>query len=969
MADFHPIITNFTAGEISPTVYGRVDIQRYGNGVKTLENFLIQPQGGLVRRPGFRHVCEVKDSSKKTRVVNFEFSSEQAYILEFGHQYIRFFKNEGQITSSKSITGAADNGSGLIRITATSHGYETGNTVSITGVGGTVEANALWTITVVTDNTFDLVGSTFTNAYTSGGTVTATVEIASPYTENQLFDLSFTQSADVLYICHESHWPRKLNRTSHTAWDLVEVEKNDGPYLDMNEDDTLSITTSVSAVNITDAVSNGGEIQIEAVGHGLLTGSKTVIASVTGTTEANGTWYVTRIDDDNFILDGSTFSNAYISGGTSTGDALLGTVTLTATESIFESGHVGSIWRLEESSASKNNEWKANTSYSVSSGERVIYEGRVYEARTTATSGNRPPVHETGEEYDGASNVLWRYLHQGYGVVEITAVASGTSATGKITTRCPNSCTSGTIRWREGAWSTKRGFPRCVCFFEERLVFAGTTHQPQTTWMSRSGDYEVFSPTVQNGEVQATTAITYTISSNKVNSIQWISSGSVLVFGTIGEEWQAFSGKTSEPMTPDNIQVKPQTSFGSDNVKVMKVGSAFLFVQRSGRKLRELLYNYEVDSFVAKDLTLLSEHVLREGDYVNDAAYQQEPFSTWWGVRADGQLASMTYLRDQEVVGWHRHVAAGSFGEDIAQIESVAVIPNPEVSADQVWIVVKRTIDGTTKRYIEFLEDIFNPEEDQQKDEMYFLDSFLEYEQTPKTITGATQANPVVITSNGHGYSNGDRVKIEDVVGMTELNGKWFVVKNQAANTFELTTTAGDNIDGTGFEAYVSGGLAYEGVQSISGLGHLEGELVGVMADGAIKPNQVVSSGSISIGEYVIRAVVGLRYLSYVTTLRPEGGAQLGTAQGKVKRTNQVKVRLYKSLGLKYGALADYSEDLSFRLPEHPMDQSPPFFTGDKPLQLDDSYTDEGYLSLASDYPYPLNITAIMPELEVYEQR
>lgn len=886
MADFHPIITNFTAGEFSPAVYGRVDIQRYPNGAKKIENFMLQPQGGIVRRSGTMFSDEAKDSSKKTRVVNFEFSTEQAYVIEFGDLYVRFYKDEGQITSIKNITGTASGSGGKVRITSVGHGFSTGNTVTIAGVGGTTEANGTWIITKIDADNFDLTGTTYVHAYTSGGTATAIVEISTPYTEDEIFDISFTQSADILYICHENHWPRKLSRTSHTEWTLTEVAKKDGPYLDMNEDEAVSITAS----------------------------------------------------------------------------ALTGTgISLTSTGTPFTADHVGSIWRLEESSASKNNEWEADVSYSA--GDRVIYKGIIYEADNSATSGDRPPIHEKGTESDGG--VDWIYLHQGYGVVEIKTFVDTDEVTADVVSTLPNSATSGTIRWREGAWSAERGYPRCVCFFEERLVFAGTPHQPQTTWMSRSGDYEVFSPTVQDGKVLDTTAITYTIASNKVNAIQWMSSGSVLVFGTAGEEWQAFSGKPSEPMTPSNIQVKPQTSFGSDNVRVSKIGSAWLFVQRSGRKLRELIYNYEIDSFVAKDMTLLADHIMRDGDYIVDAAYQQEPFSIWWGVRADGQLCALTYLRDQEVVGWTRHIIAG----ENAKVESVCTIPNPEGNADQVWMVVNRTINGSTKRYIEVLEDVFYPDDDQDKNEMHFLDSFLTFEQTAKPITGATKASPIVITCSAHGYNNGDFIKIEGVEGMTELNGKWFKVANKNTNDFELVATDNSPIDGTGYTTYVSGGNAYKGVTTITGLSHLEGETVGVCADGAVRPDQTVSSGSITLDNRCIRATVGLKYLSIVTTIRPEGGVQLGTAQGKVKRVNKVDVRLQNSLGLKYGALDDYSEDLPFRLPEHPMDQSPPFFTGDKELQLDDSYTRDGYLTIATDYPYPLNITAIMPQLEIYEQR
>jgi len=174
-----PILTNFTSGELSPLLDGRVDLSRYYNGVKKLENFLIMPHGGVTRTPGTYFVAEVKDSSKKTRLIPFQFSTEQAYILEFGDQYIRFYMNGGQILDG---------------------------------------------------------GSPY--------------EISTPYQESELFELQFAQEADVMWIVHPNHKPRKLSRTGHTAWTLSEVEFINGPYLPDNTTST-TITPSATTGSIT----------------------------------------------------------------------------------------------------------------------------------------------------------------------------------------------------------------------------------------------------------------------------------------------------------------------------------------------------------------------------------------------------------------------------------------------------------------------------------------------------------------------------------------------------------------------------------------------------------------------------------------------------------------------------------------------------------------------------------------------
>ena len=176
MARVHPFQTNFTAGELTPKLAGQVDFKKYNNGVEIMENMTVFPQGGASRRYGTRFVKEVKDSSKVTRLIPFEFNIEQSYVLEFGDQYIRFYKDDGQIISSGS-------------------------------------------------------------AY----------EIATPFTESMLYEIQFTQSADVMYIVHETLKPRKLSRTGHTSWTLTEVEFQNGPYLDANES-SITFTSSHTGV-------------------------------------------------------------------------------------------------------------------------------------------------------------------------------------------------------------------------------------------------------------------------------------------------------------------------------------------------------------------------------------------------------------------------------------------------------------------------------------------------------------------------------------------------------------------------------------------------------------------------------------------------------------------------------------------------------------------------------------------------
>jgi hypothetical protein len=249
MARVHPFQTNFTAGELTPKLAGQVDFKKYNNGVEVLENMTVFPQGGATRRYGTKFVAEVKDSSKITRLIPFEFNIEQSYILEFGDQYIRFFKDNGQITNAtKNITNITQANPAVV--TVASHGYTNDTDVWINSVVGMTELNGRrFRIANVTTNTFELSGvdSTSYTTYTSGGTVASVYEIASPFTESMLYDIQFTQSADVMYIVQETLEPRKLSRTGHTSWTLSTVEFINGPYLDDNDTST-TFTSSTNTV-------------------------------------------------------------------------------------------------------------------------------------------------------------------------------------------------------------------------------------------------------------------------------------------------------------------------------------------------------------------------------------------------------------------------------------------------------------------------------------------------------------------------------------------------------------------------------------------------------------------------------------------------------------------------------------------------------------------------------------------------
>jgi len=742
-------LTNFTGGEFSPRLDGRNDLSKYSSACKTLENFVIYPHGSAARRSGTQFVAEVKDSSAKTRLIPFEFSTTQTYILEFGNQYIRFYKDNGQILESDvTISGATQ--ANPVVITATGHSYDNGDEISISSVAGMTELNGKkYLVANKTTNTFEITDVDGTNidgtgftAYTSGGVANRVYEITTPYLTAELFDLKFAQSADVMYICHPNHEVEKLSRTGHTSWTLADVDFTDGPYLDDNIT-TTTLTPSAYTVG---------------------TGRTLTASSITGINSDTG----------------------------------------------FQTTDVGRLVRFRD----------------------------------------------------------------GYG--KITARTDTLNVTIEILEDMGSS--SASTDWSLGSFSDTTGHPSCVTFFEQRLVFAGTTNQPQTVFFSKSGDYENMDEN-RGGTVADDDAIIYTIASNQVNAIRFMTATRTLIIGTAGGEFTVSGGGTDVAVTPTNILIKKQSNHGAANLDAIAAGNSTLFVQRAKRKLRELAYNFDVDGYLAPDMTILAEHVTEGG--ITQMAYQQEPNSILWCVRGDGQLIGFTYQRDQQVTAWHRHIFGGSFDSGQAVCESVAVIPT-DSDEYQVYVIIKRTINSVTRRYVEYLHNFDFDETDDTS--FNFLDSQLEYDGSSTT--------------------------------------------------------------------------------TITGLDHLEGETVSVLADGATHPDKTVSSGSITLDRSSEKVKVGLAYTSLLQTMRLDVGSQDGTSQTRTKRIFDVTIRMYESIGVEVGPDLSNMERIPFRSSADSMDSGLGVFTGDKEVEFRGNYETDGFVYVRQTQPLPLTILSLYPKLQ-----
>ena len=449
------------------------------------------------------------------------------------------------------------------------------------------------------------------------------------------------------------------------------------------------------------------------------------------------------------------------------------------------------------------------------------------------------------------------------------------------------------------------------------------------------------------GTVADDDAIIYTIASNQVNAIRFLASTRTLIIGTAGGEFAVTGGGDNNAITPTNIMIKKQSNHGAANVDGISVGNATLFLQRAKRKIRELAYNFDVDGYTAPDLTILAEHITEGG--IVEMAYQEEPLAIIWCVRGDGELVALTYQREQEVVAWHRHVFGGAFGTGKAVCESVAVIPT-EDSEYELYMIIKRTINGATKRYVEYLNTFDFTETDNTT--FNFLDSQLSYSGATSTLNGDISATATtVIVASGTDFTSSGTIKI---------GGE--IITYTGKSTNNLTgCTRGQNI--TTAIAHTSGATVKQVVNSVAGLNHLEGQVVSILADGATHPTKTVSSNAITLDRFANKIKVGLGYTSLLKTMRIDAGSQNGTSQAKTKRIYEVTARLYESVGIEVGPDLNNMERVPFRTSANPMDQGIPPFTGDKEVEFRGDYDTDGFMIVRQTQPLPLTILSLYPRL------
>jgi len=959
-------ITNFTAGELSRRMAGRIDFAKYFNGCWQLENMLIQPQGGSARRPGTVFVASAKDSDKKARLVPFEFSDEQAYILEFGHEYIRFYKDQGQLVAVDSSTKLLLHMDGLDGGTTFPDDGYTGHTI-VSNNGAKIDtAHAKFgTGSLFLDRTVDsylsigdhtnwdmstgaftfdfwfeprslLIGSdhcffsqydddnnyVYFGIYRQGTSLYHLKAYIYKATAVQLSISSFIAGwspAGKQHYALIRGWGGNADAVAITvngayAVGALMVGTKDWP--DLTADFEIGRGTLASVAKDMDGyidefrVSKGETRWTSAFNPPIVEYPQamggTAYYITTPYTEADlpflkftqsaDTVYIshpdyaprklTRTGHVNWTLaeidfqPPPTYEADCEPDATLTASATSGTgVAFTAGASVFLASDVGrQIMYPGESARAICTTLTSSTVMVAEIIDTFPDTGAIasgdWALRNSPATGVTPSGKRKHSIIDLAaaadcfrSTDVGKYVLINDGAVHLTAFTSATAMGGEVLSAL--SSTGQDLSWtlEEPQWDGTLGYPGSVGFHEERLCFAGSDFWQQTVWGSVSGDYEN-----HTGGANDADALTLPLSSGEMNRIHWLLSHSALLAGSGGSEWRIGSSGYLEPLSPSNVQAKEESFHGVANMAPIKANNAMLFVQRAGRKLRELAYDTERERFVTTDLTIIADHLTEEYK-ITQLAWQKEPVPTLWAVRSDGVLLSMVYERAHEVIAWSRHITDGEF-------ESVAVIPST-TGPDEVWVAVKRTIGGSEKRYVEYLAPDFK-------------------------------------TSSEYAW-------------------------------------------------HVDSGLKYDGaeVSEVSGLDHLEGETLEVLVDGAEHTDCTVASGSIDLDPAGSVIIAGLPFTSILETVDLELVGEGGTSQGKPKTISQLAIRFFRTIAAKVGSTEADLVDIPFRTPGDAMDAPIPLYTGDKKVSFPGGWDTSQTILIQSDGPMPMTVLGIFAETDM----
>ena len=758
---------SFNSGEWAPALYARVDIQKYKSGAALLQNFFVDYRGGASSRPGTKYINQAYKSATPVRLIRFQASFNVGYVLEFGDKYIRFYYQGAAVLETGFAITAATQANPCV-ITVTGNNYAIGDWIYITGVVGMTQLNGLFfevlnvsgasvTLGDLQGNNIDSTGYT---AYSSGGLAQRDYTLVSPYAAADLALVKFAPSVNLLVLTHPNYPPQALTLNSATNWTIstiifgstsvkptglaTTVAGSTNIYgvtsLDINgQESNAAALTAGNYPEIISWTASGGAVAYNVYRFGLNLASVPVGSNpgFIGTTQGLSFQDVPFAPDYSItppVAQNPFFGSGIASVTVTAGGAYTGLTPSVSFTGVSPGASASAVCVVTTVSASIQDH---GASYNIGDDIRMT-DGSLWGVLGTSSgqvtsialispatfTGPVPsnPVQQqstTGHGFAFSLNMNWTVIAvniiqpgAGYPSVPTVSFSGGGSAAGTASL-APPALTN----------------PAVPGFFQERLILAAPPTLPQTFWASKPGSYYNYDISFPSN---ASNSITSTLVSGELNTIKSIvSSTAGMLILTDKGSWLVNGGSSGSAISPSSIVANAQSFIGANDVPPIVANYDVLYVQSKGAGVRDLAFNIYFSVFTGTDISILSSHLFF-GYEILEWAWAESPFYTVWAIRNDGVMLSLTYLKEQEFIGWAQHNTTPGLFMSVATVtEATPTIP----FVDAVYVVVQRVINGNTVRYIERMSERIYPNIDAMG---WCVDCGLSYSGSAQTtFTGA----------------------------------------------------------------------------------------------------------------------------------------------------------------------------------------------------------------------------------------
>lgn len=797
---------SFNSGEWSPALFARVDLQKYRSGAALLQNWFVDYRGGASTRPGTQYIIQCLPGIN--RLIAFQAGFNVGYELIFSNNAIRFiFQSSPVLENSFAIT-AATKASPCV-LTIPGNNYVVGDWIWVVSVVGMTQLNGRYFIVSNVSGSaitlHDLFGnpvdSTAYGTYVSGGTAQRVYTITSPYAAADLALLKFTQSTTELVICHPSYPPQVLTLISAIDWTINPATFGSTagapnlfsvvstlPTIDVyttpptpGQSFYSYAVTSIDSAGQESLISNingiGPRVDIRTYGGT----NQLSIVPVQGAVAYNayeaaqsyfgiqpagvyygfiGSFIGTQFIDDNIapnFAEGPPVSeNPFVGAGLQfVTVTAAGTYTTVPSVSFTGGGFVvapsaHAQLQIQGVPTITNGGTGFKVGDTISFGFSIVMSVTAVSSGVitswavsgpgSVTSGSTPgnPIAQAVTSGAGAGATLTATW--GVGQVIVDTQGSGGTSAPTVVFSAGSAAATATLS------PTGNGNPSVPSFFQQRLVLAGTLSAPSTFWMSIPGSPFNFNT---HNPVEDDDAITGTLVANTLSTIKSIVSvpAGMLIF-TDKAAWVVTGGFVSQgiagAVTPTTIVAGAQSFVGANDMPPIVANYDILFVESNDAKVRDLAYNIYFNVFTGTDISITSSHLFY-GFSLSEWAWAEQPFYEVWAIRNDGQMLTLTFLKEQEFVGWSHQVTAGRF-------LSVSTITEPSVLAgtvNAVYTIVERTVQATQLQYVERVTERVYPA---GLADAWCVDSGLRYEGAAATFfQGAEHLSGLTVTGLADG--------------------------------------------------------------------------------------------------------------------------------------------------------------------------------------------------------------------------